>query len=277
MTKNKRVGLVIPYFEAGVELLHTLDSVVLNADDLILIVDDGSINLPARNFVPKAVGKTPVLLIELQQNLGITGALLSGISSIPQGYEFIARLDCGDYCSEKRFEIQRSFLEDNLDVVLVGAWVDFVSPSREKLYSFEPPKEHIELQNYMKINCPIIHPTAMFRRSAYDAVGGYRDSYPSAEDFDLFLRLSKVGSISNIAQTLVYCSTNDGGISTKRRKEQIQSRIKILASNFDWSPLAFYGLVRSVLLWLIPRSWSSVLSNYKQDMRARVNNLKMLK
>lgn len=275
--KKSSICLIIPYFESGKELCRSLDSVVLRPEDLILVVDDGSIDQPARNLIPKKVGETPVLLIELEHNQGITGALVSGISSIPVGFDLIARLDCGDYCSEQRFETQRVFLENNQDVVLIGTWVDFVSPTSEKLYSFEPPEKHDDLIRYMKINCPIIHPTAMFRRSSYDSVGGYKDSFPSAEDFDLFLRLSKVGLISNIAQTLVNCSTNDGGISTKRRKEQIQSRIKILANNFDWSPLAFYGLLRSSLLWLIPRSWSSALSNFKQDMRARVNNLKKLK
>jgi hypothetical protein len=44
----------------------------------------------------------------------------------------------------------------------------------------------------------MIHPTVMVRRSALEAVGGYRSRYQWIEDLDLYLRLSDVGRLANL-------------------------------------------------------------------------------
>ena len=52
MSERERICLVIPYYEAGDDLTTTLGSVRLRADDLIVVVDDGSRRLPARDVAP---------------------------------------------------------------------------------------------------------------------------------------------------------------------------------------------------------------------------------
>ena len=51
-------------------------------------------------------------------------------------------------------------------------------------------------------NC-IAHPTTMFRRSTYDAVGGYDASVVPAEDHDLWLRMARVGEAVSVPEPLL--------------------------------------------------------------------------
>ena len=42
----------------------------------------------------------------------------------------------------------------------------------------------------------------MFRRDAWELVGGHDESLENAEDYDLFLRLSEVGQITHLREIL---------------------------------------------------------------------------
>ena len=43
----------------------------------------------------------------------------------------------------------------------------------------------------------------MFRKSAYEKVGGYRPEYEPAEDLDLWMRLAEVGAVANLPEVLL--------------------------------------------------------------------------
>lgn len=252
-----RICLVIPYYEAGEDLVDSLASVRLEPTDLIIVVDDGSRRCPAKDLVPEAVGDTPLRLVELARNSGITAALRAGISNAPPDFALIARLDCGDTCHPERFTKQRDFLLGHRDIALVGSWVDFVSPDGSFLYRLEQPARPSAVRRRMRVNCAITHPAAMFRREAYDHAGGYPMSYPAAEDYGLFAQMLATSEAANIPQVLVRCRTGDGGISENRRRTQLVSRCRILLRHFDGHPMAVYGILRAVVQLATPRRWST--------------------
>lgn len=257
MSERERICLVIPYYEAGDDLTTTLGSVRLRADDLIVVVDDGSRRLPARDVAPREVGRTPVELVELERHGGITAALRTGASRAPEEFGLLGRLDCGDTCRPDRFDKQRRYLEVHPSVVLVGSWVDFVAPDGSFLYRLEQPAGPESVRRRMRINCAVTHPAAVFRRSIYQQVGGYPAGYPAAEDFALFMRLLERGEGANIPEALVRCRTGDGGISESRRRQQLASRCRILIEHFEARPVAVYGLLRAVVQMVTPRRWST--------------------
>ena len=158
MSERERICLVIPYYEAGDDLTTTLGSVRLRADDLIVVVDDGSRRLPARDVAPREAGRTPVELVELERHGGITAALRTGASRAPEEFGLLGRLDCGDTCRPDRFDKQRRYLEVHPSVVLVGSWVDFVAPDGSFLYRLEQPAGPESVRRRMRINCAPIRP-----------------------------------------------------------------------------------------------------------------------
>lgn len=62
--------------------------------------------------------------------------------------------------------------------------------------------EEIEFTRERLLKAMIVHHPRMFRRDAWEFVGGHDESLKNAEDYDLFLRLSEVGSITHLREIL---------------------------------------------------------------------------
>lgn len=102
--------------------------------------------------------------------------------------EFVARMDADDVGLPWRFRCQLAELQ-SADVVFSPV-VHITSgrrlrPARPGALGDGIVKRMLIFEN------PVAHPTALFRRSAIDAVGGYRAVL--AEDYDLWLRLASSG------------------------------------------------------------------------------------
>jgi hypothetical protein len=80
---------------------------------------------------------------------------------------------------------------------------------------------------------PFIHSTVMMRRDAMDRVGGYRDAFSAAEDYDLWLRLAEVGRVRNLPRKLAHYRMWPGSTtSTQSRKMQLIADIARRSAQF---------------------------------------------
>lgn len=253
------VCLVVAYHEEGDNLLRSLNSVILQPGDSIVVVDDGSVRLPARDICPDEIAGVPVTLVELPRNQGVAAAARIGVGSAPGDASYIARLDCRDVCTADRFPLQRAYLDAHPDCGIVGSSVDFRTPEGEHLYTHCQPETDAAIRRLMRINCAFTQPSVMFRRTVYDAVGGYSESYPYAEDYALFRALMTVGKGHNLQMPLVVCSTMDGGISQKHRRRQLLTRAKVILTHWDWHPGSAYGLLRAAAQLATSRNFTSRL------------------
>ena len=63
--------------------------------------------------------------------------------------------------------------------------------------------------------------TMLMRASALQNIGGYREVFPSSEDLDLLLRMTKFGVLANLPEALYSYRLNPNGItfSGKERRE----------------------------------------------------------
>lgn len=257
MSDSPPVCLVVAYHDEGENLLRSLGSVVLRPGDSIVVVDDGSVRLPARDVCPDEVRGVPVRLVELPENRGVAAAARIGVASAPPDALYIARLDCRDVCTDDRFSRQRAYLDAHPACVIVGSSVDFRTPDGTHLYTHHQPETDAAIRRLMRINCAFTQPSVMFRRTAYDQVGGYSESYPYAEDYALFRALMAVGDGHNLQVPLVACSTMDGGISQKHRRRQLLTRMTVILVHWDWHPGSAYGLARAAAQLATSRNFTS--------------------
>lgn len=256
----KNCCILIPYYNSTKGLLSSIDSIIDDgiAPDII-IVDDGSTN-KARQHIYSRYPNLIFHIIELPENRGIEHALNAGLAFAVGKYKYIARLDCGDKIQNNRLQKQLDFLESNPDCYVVGSWADFTSMSGRYLFTLKPPTSYEKIRSRMHINSMMAHVSVMFRASVFKHVGFYPVNSPAAEDYALFFKISKNFKMENIPEPLVCCTVDPGGISSKKRRTQILSRIKIMLLNFNYAPIAFYGLARSSILLLTPRSLSLFLN-----------------
>ena len=110
----------------------------------------------------------------------------------------------------------------------------FVGPEGEVLYQVQQTPAELQLGletlSFDGVRGPSHHGSVMFRRSAYQQVGGYRILFPVAQDLDLWLRMAEIGAC-HAAPAVGYVATlNHGAISIARRDEQLRATRVILAA-----------------------------------------------
>ena len=212
--------------DAGV-LHETIDSVLHQSltNFQFVIVDDGSTDRDACDVLADFARRDPRIELVQKPNEGLTRALVDGCK-VACG-EFIARIDAGDVMTRKRLETQNSFLKQHLDCAFVAGWTEFNGPEWEALWlqkgrplgqdSINP----IPSDPHGDFGADISHHGAvMFRKSAYQKVGGYRSEFYYGQDWDLWYRLAEVGAFGNLPRVLYRARVFPNSISMTRKALQ---------------------------------------------------------
>ena len=83
---------------------------------------------------------------------------------------------------------------------------------------------------------PLLHPGALYIREVVLGVGGYRPEYDVAEDYDLWVRLSRVGQLNNLPERLMQYRCHGGSVSSLKQQRQFGQAAQIAA---DYARAAF--------------------------------------
>jgi glycosyltransferase involved in cell wall biosynthesis len=153
----------------------------------------------------------PRLIYVDQQNSGLPFSLNKAIG-MSQG-NFIARMDADDISHSERLEKQFNYLNKNQNIDLVGSCIRVMNEQGEIIGSKSVPLENRIIQESIDYACNVMHPTYFFRKEIHQTVGGYRDQFIYAQDYDFLLRIRDLGKgIGNIEEKLldyrVYDSSN---------------------------------------------------------------------
>jgi glycosyltransferase involved in cell wall biosynthesis len=160
--------------------------------------------------VEEAPGLQPSLaVVRLDPGAGIAGALIAAAQAAGEA-ELYARQDADDVSHPERFARQVAYLDAHPEVGLVATGVRTIITSAETLGAGEHAgacstngwrryerwlAECVTPEDIARglwVESPLPHPTVMIRRAAYELAGGYRE-VPWAEDYDLWLRMLRVG------------------------------------------------------------------------------------
>lgn len=251
-----KVIVLIPVYKNIPGLLKTLESLRQEIAFIgfdVLIVDDSPV--PELCNIDLSIYPFKTYLIINKRNIGITDSLNKGLRWIRKrsNYLLIARLDAGDEAVNRRLLRQVEFMDTHPKCVVLGGAIEYVTVKGDSLYEFHPPTDDRRLRAKMHINNYICHPAAMMRSDAVYLVGGYRQTYPAAEDYDLFWRLAKVGLIANLAEVIIHYEVSNLQISFKKRKRQLVSRLLIQLENFRCLCLeSYWGIAKSILGFILP-------------------------
>lgn len=194
-----RISVLLPYRDAAATLGEALDSVLAQEgpEVEVLAVDDGSRDGGAALVAARAaVDGRLVPLATSADARGIVGAL--GLAARRARAPLLARMDADDVSLPGRFARQAEALERDPGLAVVGTRVE----AFPDVLVGDGLRRYVEWQNSLLtpddhardlfIESPLCHPSAMIRREAFEAVGGYRDT-EWWEDYDLWLRLWAAG------------------------------------------------------------------------------------
>jgi glycosyltransferase involved in cell wall biosynthesis len=225
MAGRPEISVVMSVFNSASNLALTLDS-VLNQQEVdleFIVVNDGSSDGSAEILNDYATQDSRLRVFH-QANVGLTQALIRGCAEA-RG-EFIARQDAGgDISLPGRLAGQSALLRNAHDAVLVSCGTRFVAPQGETLFDIVPDAQQINAAfadaRERFTRGLTHHGSTLFRRSAYERVGGYRMPFFFAQDLDLWFRLYELGRFAALPTVLYQAKVAPTTISGYYRDEQV--------------------------------------------------------
>ena len=201
------ISVLLPVRNAGAWLEPSLRSLWRQTfrDFEVVAVDDGSTDASAL-ALERMGEQEPRLRVIRGPHRGLPAALNIGLAAARS--PLIARHDADDVSHRRRFELQHAALEQEPSLTVLGTrlrifpfgegWVGM----RRWATWHNTLLTHDEIARDVLVDSPLAHATAMIRRPALDAVGGWAErGWP--EDVDLWLRLlDRGGRFAKLPRTL---------------------------------------------------------------------------
>lgn len=215
-----RVTVLIPAYNAASTVTAGVESIRNQTfeDYEILVVDDGSTDGTPETIA--AIEDPRLRVIRLRNNSGIVTALNTGLSEARGS--LIARLDADDVALPGRLAAQVRQFDELPDLALCCCAADRFLPNGALSGHSVPPRTHGEMAVALLIGNRIVHSSAMFRRDLAVSVGAYEPDAHPAEDYQLWLKLMKVGRIIGLPYVGVRFAISPDGISaTSGRQQQL--------------------------------------------------------
>jgi glycosyltransferase involved in cell wall biosynthesis len=239
-------------YNAAPWLAEAVDSVLGQtfADFELIVVDDGSVDA-----TPEILRRyrDPRLRVIPQRQSGQTPALNHGLRAARGA--LIARMDGDDVALPERFARQVAFLEAHPEVGLLGTACREISASGEVLRTITPPSDDRMLRRILIRMNPFTHSSMMFRRSVLDTSGWYDEGFVVAQDYDLWLRMSRSTRLANLDEPLVLRRLTPGQLSsareTTRIHDEVVARLKALRSG-TYAPWCAVFLAKPLCALAVP-------------------------
>lgn len=196
------IDVLVTVYNGERFIAQTIDSVIGQTfqDWRLIIVDDLSTDR-TEEIIRSYASRDPRILLIKGEHKGIAAAANIGLRAVTA--PLVARLDGDDIALPERLQIQYDFLLAHPDVLAVGSDVYLIDENNKRLRRRKAPVGWQKIQGILQTRNCMCHPSATIRTSALRQIGGYRDKFRNSLDYDLWLRISEIGKIENIAQDLL--------------------------------------------------------------------------
>lgn len=207
------VSVVVPVFNRAQLIPRVIGSVLAQSyrNIEVVIVDDASTD--GIEAAVAALQDPRLRLIRRDRNGGAAAARNSGIAAARA--DWIAFHDSDDFCTSDRIDLAvRKMCSLPPDHVGVYGSALFYDSGPEETYAgrrafFLPAASEPQLSGDLSARTEIGNlmnlPTMLVRKSALQAVGGFDEALRQNEDWDLCLRLTRLGKFGFVPEILILC------------------------------------------------------------------------
>lgn len=182
---NDSVAVIIPSYNRVATLGRALDSVYAQhrQPDEVCVVDDGSTD-DTEQLVKE---KYPDTIYIKTENCGVSSARNRGVEATTSKY--VSFLDSDDEWLPKKLEAQLSALQANPEYRLVHSDEIWIRNGKRVNPMDKHRKRGGEIFSHCLPLCVISPSAVLMERSLYVDLGGFDESLPACEDYDLWLRI----------------------------------------------------------------------------------------
>jgi glycosyltransferase involved in cell wall biosynthesis len=192
------LSVVMPVHDAEPFLDDSIGSILRQtwSDFELVLLDDASTDATRERLHAWAARDPRIRVFESRRRLGLVGSS-NAVVSLARA-PTLARMDADDISHPERLERQLGVLGLAPGIVAVGTlWVGIDASGRTVR-----PRDRWRLVRRSS-QTPFPHGSAMFRRSAFDRIDGYREGL-TGEDHDFFRRLTAAGAVVTLPDALYY-------------------------------------------------------------------------
>lgn len=244
MTGGHRTTIVVPTLGQRPEFLgQSLASIREAGDAYVLMV------------APASFDATPLLDAGLidekidETGRSLAAAINQAFAAVPEHTEFLAWLGDDDLLRPGALAVTERFLATHPRSSAVYGGCDYIDENGTQVWQNNSGPWAAPL---LRIGPDLVpQPGSLFRRSSVLEVGELRTDLGWAFDFDFFIRLSKVGRLSYLDQTLAAFRWHSDSLSVGQRADSVREASLVRRSHLPaWlRPLS--------VLWEGPVRWAT--------------------
>ena len=253
---NQRVGIVVPTLGERPDYLEQcLRSIRVAGDAHILLVTPESLDtksLKSAGLIDSAVA---------DPRNGLPAAINLGIKSLPESVEFVNWLGDDDLFAPGALNTATRALDSKQDIAMVFGACDYIDSHGRVVWKNSSGQWAVPLLRFGPDLIP--QPGALFRRSAFNSVGGLKTDLGWAFDFDLFIRLSKFGKLHFINQTLAQFRWHPESLSVEHRMRSVEEASQVRVSHLP----AFLRALS--FIWEYPVRQATLIAGKRLTAKAR--------
>lgn len=214
----------MPVFNGEQYLAEAVESILAQTftDFEFIIVNDGSTDGSPALLQRFAERDGRIRVIDNERNLGIVHSLNRGLDACRGQY--VARMDADDIALPDRLSRQVAVLEAEPGIVALGGALQYIDAGGKE---FGAVRQCVTGKSFLK-QTPMLHPTTVIRRSALEQSGiRYHDQYRYAEDYYLWLELSRLGRLSAVPEVVLRYRVSNGATRLKHLKGVLWATLKV--------------------------------------------------
>lgn len=225
------VSVIVPAYNRVAYIDRTVQSVLDQTyrSFKLIVVDDGSTD-GTLEVLSQYASKNQLTLLTHpnQENRGQSAAINLGLEHATG--EYVCILDSDDMFRPNKLEVQVAYLEHHPEVGLVYSNGHAVDANDRILYPMHSSNHHEQNDpNRLLMNCYLLLPLdSMVRRSVMVRAGRFEESFRSAQDHDMALRIAEITRLAYIPDHLFFYRRHDESISARNQNVRWRTGFEIL-------------------------------------------------
>lgn len=229
-TNKPLVSIIMSTYNRVYKLEHTIKNIFEQSYRPLelIIINDGSSDdtLTTLQHLQKTYD---FIIINNSKNLGLQKSLNIGI--VKANGKYIARIDDHDkWLNKDKLSKQVSFLQSNPDIGIVGT--GYLSGEKTMIN----PLTDSAIRNQILMRSPFCHVSVLIVKSIIDQVGGYNETLPYSEDWELWLKIGKNTQFANLSDISVAIGDEDKSLSGEYFLKQLPVNRQIIKQYYRHYP-----------------------------------------
>ncbi|NEU75358.1 glycosyltransferase [Hassallia byssoidea VB512170] len=215
------ISVIIPVYNGEKTIYQTIESVLKQTfvDLEILVIDDGSTDSTVE--IVKSILDSR-LHIYSYPNAGISANRNRGLAKATG--EYLSFIDADDLWVSDKLEAQLNALLKHPQAALAYSWTDYIDMNGNFLKSGRRITEtgnvysKLLMYNFLENGS-----NPLIRSEAFNTVGGFDESLPVAEDWDMWLRISAYYEFVLVPEVKIFYRVQANSLSTNLVQMEIDS------------------------------------------------------